>query len=115
MVHEGLKFNVDLLNRLVPKPEVMSDPIAGPFFQSSAPNVIIDTVKKAEDTKEIVVRLYEAYGGRGSFRLASSLPGIRTVKEVNLLEEEIVKEYSWNNGVNLEIKPFQIMTLKITL
>jgi len=33
------------------------------FTISNAPNVILDTVKRAEDSDEIILRLYEAYGG----------------------------------------------------
>jgi len=45
--------------------------IGGSFVQQAgSPNVFIDTIKMAEDNNNaVVVRLYEAYGGRGSVSL----------------------------------------------
>lgn len=39
------------------------------FTISNAPNVILDTVKRAEDSDEIILRLYEAYGGHAKATL----------------------------------------------
>ncbi|KAG0163421.1 Glycoside hydrolase, 38 vacuolar alpha mannosidase [Apophysomyces sp. BC1015] len=53
-----------------------------------APNVVLDTVKKAEDSSDVIVRLYEAYGGRANARLVSSLP-IKSIYRCNILEDEL--------------------------
>jgi alpha-mannosidase len=39
------------------------------FSIENAPNVILDTVKRAEASNEIVLRLYEAYGGHANAKL----------------------------------------------
>jgi alpha-mannosidase len=41
------------------------------FFSVNKSNVVIDTIKVAEDPQglELVIRMYEAYGGRGQCKL----------------------------------------------
>jgi alpha-mannosidase len=79
-----------------------------------APSVVIDTVKKAEDENALIVRMYEAFGGRCRLRLSSPLP-VKRASRVNLLEQE-ESEAAWQaGGVNLDIKPFEIITLKLDL
>ncbi len=38
--------------------------MAGPFFAVSSPAIVLDCVKMAEDSPDVIVRLYEAFGGR---------------------------------------------------
>jgi alpha-mannosidase len=76
--------------------------------------VVIDTVKRAEDSPSLIVRLYEAAGTRGSCRLTSSLP-VKSVSRCNLLEEDD-QPLDWtDNGVTFPVTPFQIVTLKLNL
>jgi len=84
------------------------------FFNVNNPAVVIDTVKQAEDSKHIIVRLYEGHGTRGQVRLTSGLP-VKTVARCNFLEENEAK-LAWRNGsTTFAIRPFQIVTLKLTL
>lgn len=39
------------------------------FKIEGAKNVVLDTVKRAEDSDHIIVRLHEAFGGRAQFKL----------------------------------------------
>lgn len=39
------------------------------FTIENAPNVILDTIKLAEDSNDVIIRLYEAYGGHAKARL----------------------------------------------
>jgi len=39
------------------------------FEVEGAKNVILDTIKRAEDSDQIIVRLHEAFGGRAMFKL----------------------------------------------
>ncbi len=60
VVQEGLRFNVPMIfspsSCLVQKE---GEANAVSFFSVDKPSVIIDTVKKAEDSNHVVVRLYE--------------------------------------------------------
>jgi alpha-mannosidase len=38
---------------------------SGPWFHVDTPHLILDTVKKAEDSDALILRLYEAYGTSG--------------------------------------------------
>jgi alpha-mannosidase len=70
VVAEGFKFNVPLLSRVVStaKAAALSDPISH-FRVEGASNVVLDTVKRAEDSDDVILRLYEAYGGHATARL----------------------------------------------
>ncbi len=80
----------------------------------SGDNVIIETVKKAEDDDAVIVRLYEAHGCRGRRIFSCALP-VRRVMEVDLMEREEKTLPSRNGRVAMDFRPFQIRTLKILL
>jgi alpha-mannosidase len=77
----------------------------------SETNVILETIKKAEDTEALVVRLYECANSRSSFRLHFPFP-ISQVYEANLLEEEIgaVKFTLGSSEFSGQLLPYQIKT-----
>lgn len=109
VVAEAYRFNVPLIVRSTRRaPEQVS------FFQLSTPAVVIDTVKKAEDSNALIVRLYEAYGTRGTVRLSSPLP-VRAVSRCNLLEEDDASLEWSEGGVTFDYAPFQLITLKLDL
>ena len=84
------------------------------FFSVNSPAVVIDTVKQAEDSRHIIVRLYEAHGARGPVRLTSGLP-VQGAARCNLLEVD-ERPLTWRNGgVTFAVRPFQIITLKLAL
>lgn len=78
--------------------------------------VLLDTVKLAEDGDGIILRLYEAFGGREQFRLGWPLP-LREAWLSNALEEEIEKLLVAGNGgvIDLSFRPFEIKTIKFKL
>jgi alpha-mannosidase len=39
------------------------------FEIDGAKNVILDTIKRAEDSDHLIIRLHEAFGGRAQFKL----------------------------------------------
>lgn len=79
------------------------------FFSVDNPAVVIDTVKQAEDSRDIIVRLYESHGSRGRVRLKTVWP-VRQVTRCSFLEED---ETLLAKNLSFEIKPFQIVTLKL--
>ncbi len=109
VVRTGYEFNVPLLASLTD-----AQPIDVSFFQIDQAGVIIDTVKKAEDSDAIIVRLYEAFGCKQSVLLGSSLAVVSAAR-CNLLEVED-EPVAWQDGqVALDLHPFQIVTLKLHL
>ena len=43
--------------------------LTGSFATVNTPNLVIDTIKRAEDSAALIVRLYECHGARGTARL----------------------------------------------
>lgn len=110
VIEEGYRFNVPLL--VQPACRAAGQPKAQSFFQVDQPSVVIDAVKKAEDSDSLIVRLYESHGGRCRVKLSSPLP-IQFVSRCNLLEEE-EEALEWKDGgVCFDILPFKIVTLKL--
>ena len=71
------------------------------------PQVIVEAIKRAEDSDAVIVRLYEAWGRACRARITTSLPH-RSVVLCDLLEREIRE-----TSLDLELGPFQIVTLKL--
>jgi alpha-mannosidase len=76
------------------------------------PNVVVEAVKKAEDSDATVVRMYEAWGRRGPARVTFGAP-VSSVSRGDLLENEIVPLAVVENAVDLHFRPFQIVTLLV--
>lgn len=95
--------------------------VAGPAFRPekpmaevSAPNVIVETVKVAEDGDGVILRLYECEKSGCETDVALNFPHGR-VFETNMLEEPIREIGGENGGVRLTFRAFEIKTLKVTL
>ena len=80
------------------------------WWRLDSAHVILDTVKKAEDSDAVVIRLYETHGVRGSVTLESALPFQRAWR-ANLLEEKQALIALEGGRVSLDFKPFQIITV----
>jgi alpha-mannosidase len=78
----------------------------------SSPNVLIETVKRAEDGDGMIVRLYESQRKRGPVRLRAGFP-VAAAWETNLLEENESVLRVENDSIHLDLKPYQIMTLRL--
>ncbi len=107
VIEEGYRFNAPLLVSATSAP-----PTAVSYFSVNHPSVVIDTIKKAEDSDALIVRLYEAHGTRGTVRLTSSLP-VKSAAVCNLLEEGD-QPLGWvNGGVDIEVTPFKLVSIKL--
>ncbi|HEX6489099.1 MAG TPA: glycoside hydrolase family 38 C-terminal domain-containing protein [Candidatus Dormibacteraeota bacterium] len=82
------------------------------FLSVDTPQVVVSAVKRAEDSGAFVVRLYEAWGGACRARLRTSLP-IRRATLTDLLERESAAAELVDGEVRLDLRPFQILTLKL--
>jgi alpha-mannosidase len=76
-------------------------------------NIVVESVKKAEESDSIVVRMYECHNARGRAELLSGRP-IARAERVNLLEEAVSEVAFTTQGVEFEYKPFEIITLRLT-
>lgn len=78
------------------------------------PNVIVESVKWAEDEDALILRIYEAEKSTSVARLEFGVP-VKAVAEVNLLEEEPEELGLEGSSLLVPFRPFQIKTLKLTL
>ena len=78
----------------------------------SEPNVIIETIKRAEDGEGIIVRLYESQRKRGSVRIRAGF-AVDAAWETNLLEENGSALDVENDSIQLNLRPYQIMTIRL--
>jgi alpha-mannosidase len=83
------------------------------LFTVSAPNVVIETVKPAEDgSQDIIVRLYEAYRMATRCTLTTALPATGAIA-VNMLEEGNEPLPFVNGAVELDFRAFEVKTVRI--
>jgi alpha-mannosidase len=57
------------------------------FASVDDPNVVLDTIKRAEDSDALVLRLYEAHGARGTARVKLAT-AFTSARRANVLEDE---------------------------
>jgi alpha-mannosidase len=75
--------------------------------------VVVESVKLADDRGgDVVVRLYEALGGRAAARLTTSFP-LAYAEVVDLLERALAPSEIHAGGVAITLRPFQILTLRL--
>jgi alpha-mannosidase len=76
--------------------------------------VIIETIKQAEDGNGIIVRLYESQRKRGQVKVKVG-GEIESAWETNLLEEDQSQLQVESGEVILNLRPYQIMTLRLKM
>ncbi|MCG6495489.1 glycoside hydrolase family 38 C-terminal domain-containing protein [Kitasatospora sp. A2-31] len=89
-----------------------------PLVEPDLDALVVSAVKLADDgSGDLVVRLYEAHGGRARGRLATSFP-LAAAVPCDLLERpwegtrgEVVAD---GDGVSLALRPFELVTLRLT-
>ena len=84
------------------------------YIRVSPPNVIITAWKQEEDGKGFILRLLEVEGKSGKSEIIFSLP-LEDVKECDLIEREIGSLPFSRNKITLDIKPFELKTLRINI
>lgn len=77
-----------------------------------APNVVIETVKMAEDGSGLIVRLFENERSRGKVRVKAGFP-LSAAYLCNLLEENERELAVEGDSVQIELTPYQIQTLRL--
>lgn len=87
-------------------------PYATPLIFSSQSNVIIETIKVAEDGRGLIIRLYEGHRHRGPVTLTTSFR-LQNVWRTNLLEDNQEHIQHEDNEFKLYFKPYEIASLRL--
>lgn len=85
-----------------------------PLISCTHPNIVIETIKQAEDGQGVIMRLYESQRQRESVTLTTGF-NLRQAWRTNLLEENQVELPGGDNQVRLPVKPYEIVTLRLVL
>ncbi len=82
-----------------------------PPFALAGAGVSLDVAKKAEKTDDLVLRLVELRGLTSKATL--TLPRAAAVEETDMLEWNVLRKEGTDSAFELELKPFEIRTLRI--
>jgi alpha-mannosidase len=108
LVREGYELNV---------PPMIAPGAAGKgsLFSVSAPNVIVETVKPAEDgSGDVVVRLYESKRMATDCTLSTSLP-VTAAVQTDMLEAPEGDLAVEDGQIALAFRPFEVKTVRLSL
>lgn len=83
------------------------------FVSVSHENIVVDTVKKAEDTDTTIVRMYESWNKRVNNATLTFGFDVKSAVLCDLMENEIEALEVVDNTVTLPVKPFEIVTIKV--
>ena len=123
-IRHGYAVHLPLRGTLGSQPADPTQPQSAPIVEVDDDRAVIEAVKLAQDgSGDVVVRLYESRGGRCCVVLRTRFAWT-SVAEVDLLEEAgspvterrraLVADHPHEaGGIRLELRPFQIVTLRL--
>ena len=82
------------------------------LVEVDTPQVIVEAIKRAEDSDAVIVRLYEAWGQPCTAHLKTTLPASRA-HLCDLLERNRREVAVADGKLAVELAPFKIVTLKL--
>jgi alpha-mannosidase len=109
---EAYMLNDPLIVARNPNARAVTNPPTRSFIHAEQSNIVIETVKQAEDGNGVIVRLYENQRQRGDIILRTTF-NIGAAWVANLLEENQTELSPRGNQVSLFVKPYQIVTLRL--
>ncbi|MDR0530685.1 MAG: glycosyl hydrolase-related protein [Oscillospiraceae bacterium] len=113
VVREGYSLNVPLrCARIQESREAL--PGAYELVRADRGNIVIETVKKAEDSDALIFRLYECWNRRTETTLTFG-GKIGRVFECDLMEENDIPLAARGAALRLDFRPFEIKTLKVVI
>jgi alpha-mannosidase len=110
-IRQGYELNYKLIALPVEK-HAGTLPAEHAFLQTNADNIIVSSMKKAEDENALVVRFYEWAGKQGEVTL--ELPqGAQSASETNLMEKAEGSIPVRNDAITVSTKPYEIKTVRV--
>jgi alpha-mannosidase len=104
VVGEAACFNAPLRTTSAPVPESHAS--------VDDPNLVLDTIKRAEDSDALVLRLYEACGARGLARVRVNAP-FGSARRANALEDGGNALEVEGETVLVPYRPHEVITIKL--
>lgn len=85
------------------------------FISTDKDNIIIETVKPAENGDGIIVRLYDCENSLTKATLTFAEGMLESVEECNLMEEKEADIEACGNSFTVSVKPYEIKTYRVRL
>jgi alpha-mannosidase len=82
------------------------------FASVDDPNLVLDTIKRAEDSDAVVLRLYEAHGARGTARVRLGFP-FSSAATCTLLEDEGEPLPVSDGTIEVAYRPYEIISVLV--
>ncbi len=115
VVAEAYRFNVPMLLASGDGSASHSPRADAPgrsFASVDDPNLVLDTIKRAEADDGVVLRLYECHGARGTATVTVGFP-FKSATFCNVLEDEDEKIAAGDGAFKIAYRPFQVITVKL--
>ncbi len=103
-LNEAARFNSPLMGNWLPVP-------LEKLIQDSGLDLAFSSLKKAENDNALILRIYEPNGARGFTTL--KIKNLIRAARVSILELNPVNLEITASGITFEVKPFEVMTLKL--
>jgi len=113
---KGYELNHPLEAYVVTKPtqKDTSQPQEASYVQVSPENVVVSSVKAAEDSEDCIIRVYDATGAGAKVKLLLGFDAAE-VCEVDLMEREVSNIGMKGKRIEVSLSPFEVKTLRVKL
>ena len=111
---QGIRPNNPLIAiNAIPKSDAAASlPESMSFVSLSAPNVLVSTLKKAEDDDSVILRVYDIEGKDAEASLGFFRP-VRSAEKVNIIEEDGTPLKPGKNGLALKVGHHAVETFRL--
>lgn len=108
---KGYELNIPLM--MVEAPEQPAGAVREPvqLVRIDHPHVMVEAVKKAEDSDHLIVRLYETAGAAARGTVSFGLP-CESIEETDLMENPVTVLQENGSQAELQFAPFEIKTIR---
>lgn len=126
-IKTAFNFNNPLKVYYHPSPSVIA-PLLGAFRITGSDTLVLDTVKRAEDDEDVsrgelprrkgrsvVLRIYDAMGGRTRGRVEWGDLDVKKVLKCNLLEDDLEEVESGKGGMDIVVGTFEVVSFRLIL
>jgi alpha-mannosidase len=111
VVQAAYAFNAPLHWKLQPSTSGAGD-CTQRFVSCEDRNIVIESVKRAEDSNDLIVRMYECHNARGRAELTCSRK-VKAAMLCDLMENDVAEMDRTESGAMFDYRPFEIITVRL--
>ena len=112
-VREAYRLNQPLMSLDVPKQDGTLE-ASHSMLSCENENIIIETMKKAEDSGDIIIRLYDTFNRSGKVRINTGFD-FKKAYLCDMLENNISELDAEARAIEIPVGTYEIVTLKLTV